>query len=151
MPRAGRVPKRESQLLAEVRLFLGQRQDIMAWRMNTGLFRSIKNGPGDKPRVIRSNPTGTPDLIGVQAREVDAVDMINPDSFQPHEKKYTLVYGQAFAVETKTPEGRQRESQIRWQAAWEARGGIYILATSLEDVARALNWKRIQKPFRVKN
>ena len=47
--------------------------------------------------------------------------------------------GRAFGIEVKTAKGQQREAQKKWQAAWEKRGGIYILARSLEDVYRGLD------------
>jgi hypothetical protein len=102
---------KEAVLQQEIRLALGQRQDIMMFRINVGKFRPLDGGP----RVIQSAPEGTPDLLGV----------ISP--------------GRAFAIEVKAPRGTQRTVQIAWQAAWEKRGGIYILARSLDDVYRGLD------------
>ena len=101
----------EAVLQQEIRLALGQRQDIMMFRINVGKFRPLDGGP----RVIQSAPEGTPDLLGV----------ISP--------------GRAFAIEVKAPRGKQRDVQVAWQTAWEKRGGIYILARSLDDVYRALD------------
>jgi hypothetical protein len=101
----------EAVLQQEIRLALGQRQDIMMFRINVGKFRPLDGGP----RVIQSAPEGTPDLLGV----------ISP--------------GRAFAIEVKAPHGKQRTVQIAWQTAWEKRGGIYILARSLDDVYRGLD------------
>jgi len=101
----------EAVLQQEIRLALGQRQDIMMFRINVGKFRPLDGGP----RVIQSAPEGTPDLLGV----------ISP--------------GRAFAIEVKAPRGKQRDVQIAWQTAWEKRGGIYILARSLDDVYRGLD------------
>ena len=47
--------------------------------------------------------------------------------------------GRAFAIEVKTARGQQREAQKNWQKAWEKRGGIYVLARSVEDVYKALD------------
>lgn len=103
---------REAVLQQNIRLALGMRDDIFLFRINVGVFRPI-DGP-DK-RAIRSAPEGTPDLMGV------------------------LAPGRAFAIEVKAPRGTQREAQKRWQEAWEKRGGIYILAKSLEDVTKGLD------------
>ena len=103
----------EAVLQQEIRLALGQRQDIMMFRINVGKFRPLDGGP----RVIQSAPEGTPDLLGV----------ISP--------------GRAFAIEVKAPRGKQRDVQVAWQVAWEKRGGIYVLARSLDDVYKGLDIK----------
>ena len=46
--------------------------------------------------------------------------------------------GTAFAIEVKRAGGRQSPDQRTFQAAWEAAGGWYILASSLDDVIREL-------------
>lgn len=101
----------EAVLQQEIRLALGMRDDVFLFRINVGKFRPLEGGA----RVIQSAPIGTPDLLGV----------ISP--------------GRAFAIEVKAPKGRQHNEQRNWQAAWEKRGGIYILARTLEDVYRGLD------------
>lgn len=102
----------EAVLQQQIRLALGQRDDIMMFRINVGLFRPVSGNAG----VVRSAPEGTPDLLGV----------MGPN-------------GKAFAIEVKAPKGKQRTAQVAWQHAWEKRGGIYILARSLEDVYQGLD------------
>lgn len=97
----------EAILQQEIRLALGMRDDIMMFRINVGKFRPID---GNQRRVIQSAPEGTPDLLGVMSP------------------------GRAFGIEVKSVNGRQRDVQRAFQDAWEKRGGIYILARSLEDV-----------------
>lgn len=46
--------------------------------------------------------------------------------------------GRAVAIECKASRGRQRKTQQDFQIAWEAAGGLYILAKSLDDVLRGL-------------
>ena len=103
---------REAVIQQEIRLALGMRDDIFMFRINVGKFRPLDGGP----RVIQSAPDGTPDLMGVMGPS-----------------------GKAFGIEVKAAKGKQREAQKRWQEAWEKRGGIYILARSLEDVYRGLD------------
>ena len=102
--------KSEAVLQQEIRLALGMRDDIFMFRINVGKFRPLEGGP----RVIQSAPEGTPDLMGV------------------------MTPGRAFGIEVKAAKGKQRDAQKKWQEAWEKRGGLYILARSLEDVYRGL-------------
>lgn len=102
----------ESVIQQKIRLALGMRDDIFMFRINVGVFRPMH---GDQRRAIRSAPDGTPDLLGVK------------------------MPGQAFGIEVKTAKGQQREAQKNWQKAWEKRGGIYILARSVEDVYKGLD------------
>jgi hypothetical protein len=103
----------EAHLQQEIRLALGQRDDIFMFRINVGKFRPLDGGA----RVIQSAPEGTPDLMGV------------------------MTPGKAFGIEVKAQRGQQRDAQKKWQAAWEKRGGIYILAKSLQDVCEGLDIK----------
>ena len=102
----------EAVIQQNIRLALGMRDDIFMFRINVGVFRPLH---GDQKRAIRSAPDGTPDLLGVMAP------------------------GKAFAIEVKTARGQQRDAQKNWQKAWEKRGGIYILARSVEDVYKGLD------------
>lgn len=102
----------EAIIQQNIRLALGMRDDIFMFRINVGVFRPLH---GDQKRAIRSAPDGTPDLLGVKAP------------------------GQAFAIEVKTARGQQRDAQKAWQRAWEKRGGIYILARSVDDVYKGLD------------
>ena len=49
-----------------------------------------------------------------------------------------LYRGAAFAIEVKRAGGRQSPDQRTFQVAWEAAGGWYILASSVDDVIREL-------------
>jgi len=109
------VANREATLQQEIRIALGMRDDVMMFRINVGKFRPIDGSQG---RVIQSAPDGTPDLLGVIKRG----DV-----------------GQAFGIEVKSMRGQQREAQRSFQVAWEKRGGIYILARSIEDVYAGLD------------
>jgi hypothetical protein len=101
----------ESGIQSAIRLALGQRDDVMLIRINVGKFRPL-HGPQD--RVIQSAPKGTPDLLGVWN-------------------------GCALAIEVKVAKGRQSHEQKMFQRAWEARGGLYILARSVDDVLKRIS------------
>lgn len=81
-----------------------------------GIF-SWRNNTGAvevEGRYIRYGLPGSPDILGIL-----------PD-------------GKFLGVECKTPEGRQRRLQKRFQGATEENRGIYILARSSADLASAL-------------
>jgi nicotinamide mononucleotide adenylyltransferase len=100
----------EAAIQQQIRLALGQRDDVMLIRINVGKFRPLH---GDQNRVIVSAPSGTPDLLGVWD-------------------------GKALAIEVKKTKGQQSYEQKMFQRAWESRGGIYVLARSVEDVTRRI-------------
>ena len=132
----------EAVIQNDIRLALGMRDDIFMFRINVGVFRPLH---GDQKRAIRSAPDGTPDLLGVQMvrgciitaehRFGAPIDGSLGDIIMPE------TIGRAFAIEVKTAKGQQREAQKNWQKAWEKRGGIYVLARSVEDVYKGLDIK----------
>lgn len=51
--------------------------------------------------------------------------------------------GRAVQIEVKSRKGRQRQSQVRFQAAWERAGGVYIVARSVEQALAGLDATRV--------
>jgi hypothetical protein len=80
----------------------------MAWRQNTGTYRTM-----DGKRVVKVSANGVADIMGVY-------------------------WGKAIAVETKTANGTLRVSQKRFRNAFEAAGGVYIVARSPEEAIAKL-------------
>ncbi len=78
------------------------------WRANTGGARTPSG------RYVKFNTEGTADHIGV------------------------IKGGRFLAIESKAPDGVQSDDQRVVQRAIEERGGLYILARSVEDVRVAL-------------
>jgi hypothetical protein len=76
-----------------------------------------RNNTGQTPaqggRVIRFGLPGSPDILGVHR-------------------------GQAVGIEVKTSTGRQSQQQLRFQVAFEAAAGTYIIARSVPDALDAL-------------
>lgn len=123
--------QRENSVLAAIRLAIGSRPDVLAVRIATGMFL-LPDGSG---RRIRSAPDGTPDLLCTWRREITVHKIMNPDGFNPHERKETHVIGQTVYIETKRLNGgRQSDEQKAFQSMAESMGAIYILARSVEDV-----------------
>ena len=124
----------ESRLLAEIRLAIGARPDILAARINTGVYET----PDGTGRRVRSAPTGYPDLPITQLRRVmERVEI--ETNFSKHEKNRWHVYGQSVFIETKRPRGgKLTQEQRDFQAAAERVGAIYIAPTTVDEVLDVL-------------
>lgn len=75
----------------------------MFYRQNTGTFRTM-----DGKRIVKVSANGIADIMGCYR-------------------------GRGVAVETKTKDGRLRQSQRLFRAAWERGGGAYIVARSPDE------------------
>lgn len=126
--------KQESKLLADIRLYLGERDDVLAVRINTGVFRAMHSAG-----VVRSAPTGHPDLVACQRVQLNVSRVVNPDGFNPHTRERQVEIGRYVAIETKSAKGVLSQDQQNFRAAVERVGGLYIVARSLDDVIQALN------------
>lgn len=126
----------EAVLQQNIRLALGLRDDIFMFRVNVGVFKPLH---GNQDRAIRSAPDGTPDLLGVLLRKLDVPGIRYLKDDEPPIAINVSSFGQAFAIEVKAAKGKQRDVQMRWEEAWVKRGGIYILARSIEDVYDGLD------------
>lgn len=96
---------KERDVLREIILYLGYRR-LFFWRVNT-------TGTFDPVRKIFLKPhnltKGTADI-------------------------FCLKTGRLYAIEAKSPTGRQSPEQKEFQKNVEAHGGTYLLARSLQDV-----------------
>lgn len=110
-------------------LAVGARHDVLVWRQQSGVFRSYD----DPDRVVRIGAPGMADSMMVVAVQITP-EMVG------------RTVGLAVAAEFKTNAGRQSPAQVRWQQAFQKRGGIYRLIRSaaemvglVEDVKNG-NW-----------
>lgn len=111
------MKNRETAVQNSALLAVGKRQDVLAMRMHSGVFRSM-----DDPRqLVRVGVPGIADTFVVVAVTI-APEMIGK------------TVGIAAAAEIKTEDGRQSTAQRRWQQAFEMRGGIYRLVRSEKDM-----------------
>lgn len=138
-----RAPRKreETDLLQRIRLAIGARPDVLAARINTGVFLA----PDGSKRRIRSAPTGYPDLPITQLRRVlEHVIVGGEQSMMRYEKDEWRVYGQSIFIETKRPktkDGRAGElttEQEDFRAAAERVGAIYIAPTTVQEVLELL-------------
>lgn len=79
---------------------------VMCWKNQTGVARAMDN----PQRIIKFGLKGSADILGV------------------------MPGGRAIAVECKTGTGRQHGKQPQFQKAFETRGGLYVLARSIDDL-----------------
>ena len=131
------VPRKreESRLLAEIRLAIGARPDVLAARINTGVFAA----PDDPKRRIRSAPTGYPDLPITQLQRV-LTRKVTEGGFMRYESPDEWhVYGQSIFIETKRPkDGKLSKEQLDFAKAAERVGAWYIAPTTVEEVLEML-------------
>jgi hypothetical protein len=116
----------ETKIQNAALLAVGSRPDVLAMRLQSGTFRAMD----DPQRLVKIGQPGVADTMMFVQVEITA-DMIGKRIAVP------------VAAEFKTPTGRQSASQIAWQRAFEARGGIYTLARSPDDLVGAVN--RVQR------
>lgn len=99
----------EADLVAAILIRYGSHPRIRIWRANVLVAKDSRG------RVVRAGIPGQADISGLLA---------------PH--------GRRLEIECKSPTGRQRDDQRRWQAMIESFGGLYVLARSTDDVEAAL-------------
>lgn len=108
---------RETNIQNSALLAVGLRQDVLAMRLQSGVFRRM-----DAPKqFVRVGEPGIADTMLIVAVQISP-DMVG------------RTIGVAVAAEIKTDTGRQSTPQKNWQAAVEKRGGIYRLVRSAEDM-----------------
>ena len=98
-------------------LAVGARPDVLAWRQQSGVFRAYD----DPQRVVRVGVTGMADAGMIVAMTITP-DMVG------------RTIGVSVQPEFKVGKGAQREAQANWQRAVEARGGVYRIVRSADDM-----------------
>lgn len=116
----------ETRIQGKALLAVGQRPDVLAMRLQSGVFRAYD----DPSKIIRVGQPGLPDTMMVVAVTID-----------PSMVGKTVAV--AVAAEIKTNRGRQSEAQRNWQAAFERRGGIYELVRSPDEMTDLV--ERVQR------
>jgi len=99
----------ETDLIAAILIRYGSDPRVRIWRANVLVAKDSKG------RVVRAGIPGQADISGLLAPT-----------------------GRRIEIECKSPTGKQRDDQARWQAMIESLGGLYVLARSPHDVEAAL-------------
>jgi hypothetical protein len=102
----------ERDIQNEILIAVGSRKDVRLWRQNAGMARSLETD-----NVIRMGVAGCADLTGIVT---------------------ISGLGVRLEIEVKTQKGRQSDQQIRFEKMVKDRGGIYILARSVDDAVSGL-------------
>jgi hypothetical protein len=100
----------EKTIMDNIQLKLGARPDVRLWRNNVGAYKD------ERGHLVRYGRPGSADLTG----------LVLPD-------------GVRLEVEVKRPGGKLSEDQQKFAAMTMRFGGIYILATSVEQAEVSLN------------
>ncbi len=109
---------REGEVQAAILGYLSLRGDVFTWRNNTGAYQCA---PG---KWLSYGYPGSADILGVWAPS-----------------------GRLLCIEVKRPKGgRQSAEQARFQENVTSRGGVYVLARSVADVAAALGPPSVRIP-----
>lgn len=100
----------EQRIQFEILQAWGSHDLVRLARVNTG---GAMVGPPGKQRLVRFNPPGTADIVGILAPA-----------------------GRMIMLECKTATGRQRDAQIAMSRVVKAFGGVYEVVRSLADADR---------------
>lgn len=111
-------------------LAIGSDPDVLAMRLQSGIFRSMD----DPSRIVKVGTPGVSDSIAVVRVKITQ-EMVGKD--------IAIIA----AAEFKTAKGKQREAQIKWQEAFEKRGGKYRLIRSPDEMKDFIDEVK-QKPCR---
>lgn len=106
----GNQGAKHMRLKNEILLALGCSSKILIWNNPTGVFRGLHDNT-----VTRVGMPGQPDIIAIAAPS-----------------------GRFIGIEVKTGTGNLSEVQKNWKAQAEARGALYVVARSVEDVIKEL-------------
>jgi len=116
----------ETKIQNSALLAVGARPDVLAMRLQSGVFRAYD----DPDKIVRIGQPGLPDTMMLVATEITP-EMVG---------KTVAV---AVAAEIKTAQGRQSDAQRAWQRAFEARGGTYELVRSPDQMIALVD--RVQR------
>lgn len=110
-------------------LAIGSDPDVLAMRLQSGIFRSMD----DPSRIVKVGTPGVSDSIAIVRVRISQ-EMVGKD------------IAVIAAAEFKTAKGKQREAQIKWQEAFEKRGGKYRLIRSPDEMKEFIDEVRT-KPY----
>jgi hypothetical protein len=105
----------ESEIQADLLAHFGSGHPMRIWRQNVGKAYPISL----KSRLMRGESCRPVDYG--QKGQADILGIVSPS-------------GRGLAIEVKMPGERLRPEQALWRDMWVKYGGIYIVATCIEDV-----------------
>lgn len=118
------MKKKEADVKAEILATLGGNPKFMVWNHPTGVARALTPPYAH----VKYGLPGSADVIGVACVTVTQ-EMVGRE------------IGVAIGIETKHPKGgKHREQQKKFQAAFEKRGGVYILTRTSDDIEEKVRY-----------
>lgn len=124
-----RAPRSEKAIQNDTLVALSALPETMVWRNNTG---SAWQGVRIKVRVGSTIRVTSGMVILADARPITFGLPGSADILGAHR-------GLPLAVEIKAQNGPQSEQQRRFERAWTAAGGVYVLSRSPDEAVRAVN------------
>ena len=121
----------ETKIQNRALLAVGMRPDCLAMRMQSGVFRAMN----DPDRIVKVGSPGVADTL-VMVKTVITEDMVGKTVAVP------------LAAEIKTKDGQQSQAQRDWQRSFEARGGVYRVVRTPEEMTAAVAEVQSGKAFR---
>lgn len=112
----------ETNIQNDILIGVGGRADCLSWRNQTGVFRAMD----DPNRIVNVGIKGSSDILTVAAIIITQ-EMVGK------------TVGVAVGIEVKTKTGAQSDRQKKWQAAFEKRGGIYLISRSKEEAIKQID------------
>lgn len=113
---------KETSIQNQCFLRVGCRPDVLTWRQQVGKYRHLHQ----PDKIVSIGTPGMSDSMMVVAVTID-------------ESMIGKTVGVAVAPEFKTGSGRQSAAQQNWQRAFEARGGVYRLVRSPEEMEQLVD------------
>jgi hypothetical protein len=116
----------------------GSRDDMLIEKRDVGF---------DAEKKIHYGQNGEADIRITWKRQFRVVHRNDINPFHTFQKEEVKVVGQALAIEVKTGKAKQLKDQKTWQKAFEAAGGIYIIANGADDAEQQLNTVATKERF----
>lgn len=121
----------ETKIQNRALLAVGMRPDCLAMRMQSGVFRAMN----DPDRIVKVGSPGVADTL-VMVKVTITPDMIGKTVAVP------------LAAEIKTKDGQQSQAQRDWQRSFEARGGVYRVVRTPEEMTAVVAEVQSGQAFR---
>lgn len=118
-------------------LAFGAKTWLRIWRCNTGKAFGFSLVAGARALLLKGNiQAGIEALKRMPLTTYGQPGASDIQGVIKHQAETTT--GRFLAVEVKRPGEKQNQEQVKWQAMVESMGGLYILATDVEDVRNRL-------------
>lgn len=130
-------PQPEAVIQNQILLALS-RQGHFVWRNATGKAKNLHQYQAAMQAMRKAVASGSFSAVRSAMELLERVPLVSFGLIGSADILGTTKCGLPLAVEVKTATGRQSEEQKNFQAAWQSRGGIYVVARSVDDALAAI-------------